>query len=480
MKKLIFISIFVLSFGIAYAAPSYIYQRTILPEVDNTFDLGTSTLKWRNLYVENCVGCSDASSSLTLSGISSNSTTTASSLYTMTSMIPVEFRSSDGNPILYLNESSERVGVGTATPGAKFVISGSSATTYTATALSADTSYNLINTNTTNNNFVQARFLTADTNGTLSTGASINGIFTSHTVGGISVDMSFATRNAGTYTERMKLTSAGNLTFTTDNTNDIGASGATRPRTIYAGTNIFAGVHLVAGGSVFANDLVGIGPTIGFRLRGPSDGVGTLLDNAETSFNRLQFGGTSSSFPAIKRNGTALNFRLADDSADANITAGGAIFTNATSTGTLTIPTSATQSPVAAGQIAHDTTSDQIKYGTGSLTKVLGNGYQYASLTYSTSTAWTGTTTIPLGPAGVGETWESVQCFTDTGTVGVSFYDGTNRMDYMPTASTTVNINAFTTNNTFTSGEKRYVDLGTPASTPTKVSCTVKKSITAD
>jgi hypothetical protein len=35
----------------------------------------------------------------------------------------------------------------------------------------------------------------------------------------------------------------------------------------------------------------------------------------------LQFGGTTSSFPSIKRNAAALNFRVADDTADAAITA---------------------------------------------------------------------------------------------------------------------------------------------------------------
>ena len=31
--------------------------------------------------------------------------------------------------------------------------------------------------------------------------------------------------------------------------------------------------------------------------------------------------------------------------------------------------------------------------------RVLGNGFLYPAFTFSTSTAWTGTTTIPLGPA---------------------------------------------------------------------------------
>jgi hypothetical protein len=57
------------------------------------------------------------------------------------------------------------------------------------------------------------------------------------------------------------------------------------------------------------------------RMNAPSDGVITLLNNGSTDFTRLQLGGTTSSFPAIKRNGTAIDFRLADDSAACDITA---------------------------------------------------------------------------------------------------------------------------------------------------------------
>jgi hypothetical protein len=46
-----------------------------------------------------------------------------------------------------------------------------------------------------------------------------------------------------------------------------------------------------------------------------------LTDSNGTSFGRLQLGGTTSSFPAIKRNGTAIDFRLADDSGFATINA---------------------------------------------------------------------------------------------------------------------------------------------------------------
>jgi hypothetical protein len=46
-----------------------------------------------------------------------------------------------------------------------------------------------------------------------------------------------------------------------------------------------------------------------------SAGVLTLLNAALDGFNRLQFGGTTTSFPALKRDSTALQVRLADDSA---------------------------------------------------------------------------------------------------------------------------------------------------------------------
>lgn len=62
------------------------------------------------------------------------------------------------------------------------------------------------------------------------------------------------------------------------------------------------------------------------RLASPADGQLTLTNSAINDFSRLQFGGTTSSFPAIKRSGAAVAFRLADDSADASITAAGITF----------------------------------------------------------------------------------------------------------------------------------------------------------
>ena len=76
----------------------------------------------------------------------------------------------------------------------------------------------------------------------------------------------------------------------------------------------------VGGAALINSDLV-IGNANGFywsglsQVRSPSDGVIRLSNNAGTDFGRLQFGGTTASFPAIKRSGNALVVGLADDSA---------------------------------------------------------------------------------------------------------------------------------------------------------------------
>ncbi len=60
----------------------------------------------------------------------------------------------------------------------------------------------------------------------------------------------------------------------------------------------------------------------GAGFTSPSDGVMKIHNWDITDFNRLCFGGTTSSFPALKRSSTTLAVRLADDSADAPLTCG--------------------------------------------------------------------------------------------------------------------------------------------------------------
>jgi len=117
-------------------------------------------------------------------------------------------------------------------------------------------------------------------------------------------------------TTRWQITNAGHFVAATDNTYDIGASGANRPRNVYAGTNITAAGQIICTGSIsFVAAATGgyyfNGST---AIKNASDGVLGLFDNAGTSFGRLQFGGTTSSFPALRRTATALEVLLADAS----------------------------------------------------------------------------------------------------------------------------------------------------------------------
>lgn len=57
MKKILtliaFLVTIVFSIGTVSAAPSYIYQKTIYPEIHNTYDLGSVSKQWQNIFVKN-------------------------------------------------------------------------------------------------------------------------------------------------------------------------------------------------------------------------------------------------------------------------------------------------------------------------------------------------------------------------------------------------------------------------------------------
>lgn len=156
---------------------------------------------------------------------------------------------------------------------------------------------------------------------------------------------------------------------------------------------------------------------------------------------------------------------------------------NATSTGTQAIPVSASASTPVAGTIAIDSTTGQLRFSdvTGTtrvITERRDLGFAYATTTWGT----TATTTLLIGPSPGNITVTAAFCETDTGTLGVSLTDATpNRADYIRTASSTINKNFYTTNNnSFTEGESIRASIGTPASSPTKVSCRFIYSYDAD
>ena len=166
---------------------------------------------------------------------------------------------------------------------------------------------------------------------------------------------------------------AGHLLAGTDNVKDIGASGANRPRNVYVGTSALIGAlgsnvwwssstvvqvghaalfnsgSLVSSALSLSSNLCETGGgaryiSTGFSakydqaagdhawLTAPSGSAGAAITYTErlrvTNGGLITLGGTTSAFPAIKRNGTGIDIRLADDSGFAPLTASALIAGN--------------------------------------------------------------------------------------------------------------------------------------------------------
>ena len=115
--------------------------------------------------------------------------------------------------------------------------------------------------------------------------------------------------------------SAGNIGVGT------GAQGSTAGTLQLAGVANLTGALTLRHGNtddVRIQNYTAANPRLGFYTSGTTnngviettaDGVFTISNGARTDFSLLRFGGTTSSFPALKRSTTSLQARLADDSA---------------------------------------------------------------------------------------------------------------------------------------------------------------------
>lgn len=148
---------------------------------------------------------------------------------------------------------------------------------------------------------------------------------------------------------------AGSSKWKVDKTGNVTAAGSVTATSLALGASTASNSGFTVGQSTGAFT-VPPGGFFVFTGRGnmfaSADGVWGMTNNAGTGFSRLAFGDVTSSFPAIKRNGTALNFRLGDDSADAAITAAGGtfsgvVFNAASTTNYLGTTTSAADTMVA-------------------------------------------------------------------------------------------------------------------------------------
>lgn len=330
--------------GIALGTPGTVN------EIDFTGDLTAAR-------VGNKVTVSFTAAATTLAGVSAASLTAPNSLYTMSAGIPVEFRSSDANPILYIDETNERVGIGTA-PAFKFDVTGSIAGALIAGITNTDAGgFGLrIKAGTTSSTYIL--------NLESSAGTSAFRFYPSGFGAGtvtpdrlIHAEVSDAVTNAVTYAQRLThITSgtaaasfgigveyelenasgtnriAGTQEFTWSDATDATEDATYRLKLMNSGVStqtvltVESNGALTALGSITGSNLIaGAGANIFWTgrsvLSSPSNGVITIWNNATTDFNRLQFGGTTSAFPSLKRSGTGIIVRLADDSLDTSFQA---------------------------------------------------------------------------------------------------------------------------------------------------------------
>jgi hypothetical protein len=153
-------------------------------------------------------------------------------------------------------DSSGRLGINTNSPSARLQVNQttSAGAGITMVGASANTdltsdfgSLSLQNTNTTNGNYNILGFVN-DQGGFSS---AIYGIYTSHTSGSQSGEMAFSTRNAGSFAERMRIDSSGNVcigttsaTYKVDVTQSTNGIAAIRVQNPNSGSSAYASTYL--------------------------------------------------------------------------------------------------------------------------------------------------------------------------------------------------------------------------------------------
>ncbi len=132
-----------------------------------------------------------------------------------------------------------------------------------------------------------------------------------------------------------------------------------------------------------------------------TDGKVVLTNNAHTGFTALQFGSTTNAYPSLKRSGTTLAFRLADDSGDSPMTASTGAFSGAVSMTALTATTGTFSGAVSMTALTATTGTFSGAVSMTALTATTGTFSGAVSMTALTATTG-GFSGIITGIAGTG------------------------------------------------------------------------------
>lgn len=228
--------------------------------------------------------------------------------------------------------------------------------------------------------------------------------------------------------------------------------------------------------------------------------------NVNISGNSVAFGlSTTSPFATLgvsyaygRTNGVVFDFAssTASDSSTATdllrlnsaglLTLISASSTNLTVSSGLQIPNSSNPAPTTVGYLSQSTNAPyQLKAGTQGATTAVYDPRVAFTFGISTSTAWTGSTTAPSVVIPTGLTWNSVQCSTvpvgSTLNVQYQYANPAAYVTVLPTmfqASSTIGTENWTSSNTPITAATSTITFGTPAGSPTSVSCTLLGVVT--
>ncbi len=174
-------------------------------------------------------------------------------------------------------------------------------------------------------------------------------------------------------------------------------------------------------------------------------------------------------------NGTTLTNYAGYTLTSSLLTIGNATTTNVSVSQSLNIPSGSSQTPTSAGQIAQDTTDDQLKVGDGTAAAVY-TQYREILFPISTSTAWAGTSTLPEFFLLEGMTYKTAKCRLQGagGAYAQITYGPTPTYLPMIYASSSEFTITFTSNNTPGANASTTLAVGNASTTVTSVVCSVK------